>query len=129
MFDLTTFKKEVRNFLLADTNLSTAVGGRIYFADLFSLVNPTFPLVNIELFEGRNLTPAVDRVGLNVYCTSRTTYQEADEIFDLLNVRLNNAHIAQRMVARSQITPFNRLVQLAFPAYQNISRYTIFYIG
>lgn len=129
MLDIEDFKSSLRDFLLADTGVSGSVSARIYFTNFFTLINPTFPLINLELFEGRNIVQAVDRIGVNVFCSSKVSYDEADSIFTLTNSLINTGLIKPKIVCRLQITPINRLIEKPIPIYQTIGRYTMFYIN
>lgn len=129
MLDVTDLKEKIRNGLLGITEITTLVGNRIFFADLFTLINPVFPCINLDLFEGRNVVSSVDRLGLNIYCSSKISYDQADGIYNEVNEYLLNTSIS-KIVCRAQITPINRLIQSQSPiVYQNISRYLIFYIN
>ena len=107
MLDLTNLKELIRNFLLADTGVSASVAGRIYFSELFTLNNPSYPIVNIDLFEGRNLLPAVDRVGLNVSISSKTSYDESDGIYTLVDNLLNNSIIGLCNATITELHKYN----------------------
>jgi len=103
MLDITDLKVSVRNFLLAQSGITSLVGQQVYFTNLFTLHNPTYPIVNIEQFEGRNLVPAVDRIGLNVFCSSKISYDESDGIWTAVNNVLNNAVFSGNIIMRLQI--------------------------
>lgn len=129
MLDITEFKTGLRNHLLLDTDIINAVSDRVNFSELFTLLNPVYPCINISLFEGRTLNIAVDNLGINVYCSSKISYLESDSLFDLVNISLHNQFISGiKAFARSQITPINRLIEKPIPVYQNISRYIITFI-
>lgn len=128
MLDFTDFKKRIRDYLLADIGVTTLVSTRMYYGDLATLVNPIYPCVNLDVFEGRSLIAPVDRLRVTVYCSSKVSYHQADAIFDAVNSALNNATIGGKMTCRLHITPINRVLQTNM-VYQNISRYDIFYIN
>lgn len=129
MLDITEFKTNIRNHLLSDTDITNAVSDRVNFAELFTLLTPVYPCININLFEGRNVNVAVDNLGINVYCSSKISYLETDTLFDLVNDSLHNQYISGiKAWARLQITPINRLIEKPIPIYQNISRYVVTFI-